>query len=246
MVAIARQLAKWIDLTPGLACCWLCEEPLEVGEKSFCSVCFADLPRLPPRCQRWRCQRQDLAAGRFWFAALRWQPEVQKLIQYFKFKQMPDLARVLAPLLGAQLHTCYQRFVLRETSQPVRWPDLIVPMPMSKQRWCERGYNQAGLLAGQLGELMSIPVGYGTLRRLQQESPQHRSNAAERWQNMSHSMHCTRSVKGLTVAVVDDVLTTGASVSAAALALQRCGAVAVDAWTLAYTEPHAPPLIKTD
>ena len=57
---------------------------------------------------------------------------------------------------------------------------------------------------------------------------------------MAHSMHCTRSVEGLTIALVDDVLTTGASVSAAADALLRRGAKAVDAWTLAYTEPHQP------
>lgn len=57
---------------------------------------------------------------------------------------------------------------------------------------------------------------------------------------MTHSMHCTRSMTGLTVAVVDDVLTTGASMSAAADALLRRGAKAVDAWAFAYVEPHQP------
>lgn len=230
MLAVWKTLAK---LPWGY--CWICRQPMAVGDHGgFCSVCLRDLPRLPPGCLRWRCLRPELALGRHWFAALSWQPEVQQLVHRFKFRSSPELARLLAPLLAAQVRHCYR-------DRAAAWPDLIVAMPLTYKRWCERGYNQAGLLGQELQPLLQIPFAPGLLRRLYDDkTAQHQSSVTERWTNMLSSMHCTRDVTGLTVAVVDDVLTTGASVSAAAQALLKRGAKAVDAWTLAYTEPHQP------
>jgi len=227
-------LKDWFAKLP-IGCCWLCQQSLMVGEHGgFCQPCWRDLPRLPPSCLRWRCQQPDRAMGRHWFAALSWQPEVAQLVHQFKFHGATELAALLAPLLAAQLQHCYR---LRSH----QWPDLLVAMPITRKRWFTRGYNQAALLAQQLQPLVQIPFAPGLLRRLPQlGQQQHRSAAGERWLNMAHSMHCTRSVDGLTIALVDDVLTTGASVSAAADALMRRGAKAVDAWTLAFTEPHQP------
>lgn len=215
-------------------CCWLCLTPLTATEHNgFCRACFADLPRLPPSCLHWRASRQAQAHGRYWFAALAWQAESRHLIQRFKFNRSPELARWLAPLMTAHLLACYRKYALP-------WPDVIVAMPMTHRRWRQRGYNQAGLLAAELGRQLQLPYGAGLLRRLRDEAKQHKLGRQQRWQSMQNAMHCTRSVQGLTVAVVDDVLTSGASVTAAAAALQRRGAKAVDVWALCYTEPHAP------
>lgn len=227
-------LIDWLAKLP-VGCCWVCQQRLAIGEHGgFCQPCLRDLPRLPPSCLRWRCQQADLAVGRHWFAALSWQPEVAALVHRFKFHGASELAPILAPLLAAQIQHCYRQ-------RPQQWPDLLVAMPISHSRWFKRGYNQAALLARQLQPLLQLPFAPGLLRRLpQQAKQQHRSAASERWHNMANSMHCTRAVDGLTIALVDDVLTTGASVSAAAEALLRRGAKAVDAWTLAYSEPHQP------
>lgn len=215
-------------------CCWLCLMPLRPTEQNgFCRACFADLPRLPPLSVHWRAHRRAQAYGRHWFAALAWQPASRHLVQRFKFQRSPELVRWLAPLMTAHLLACYAKYQLP-------WPDLIVAMPMTRQRWRRRGYNQAGLLAQAIGEQLQLPYSAGLLRRLRDEAKQHRLGREQRWSSMQNAMHCTRDVSGLTVAVVDDVLTSGASVTAAAAALQRRGAKAVDAWTLCYTEPHAP------
>ncbi len=228
MVTLPRFFAK---LQTG--CCWLCLLPLQANEHNgFCKACFADLPRLPPACLHWRGQRQAQSFGRHWFAALAWQAESRHLVQRYKFHRSPELVRWLAPLMTAQLIACYQKY-------QVAWPDLIVAMPMTRRRWQRRGYNQAGLLARVLAEQLQLPYSAGLLRRLRDEVAQHKLGRQQRWISMQNAMHCTRDVRGLTIAVVDDVLTSGASVTAAAAALQRRGAKAVDAWTLCYTEPHA-------
>ncbi|WP_258807555.1 ComF family protein [Pseudidiomarina sp. CB1] len=213
--------------------CWLCLMPLKATEHhGFCRACFTDLPRLPPACLHWRGDRRAQSYGRHWFAALAWQAESKRLVQQFKFQRAPELVRWLAPLMSAHLIACYQKYQLP-------WPDLVVAMPMTRKRWQHRGYNQAGLLARAIGTQLQIPYGVGLLRRLRDEAKQHKLSRQQRWQSMQNAMHCTRDVSGLTVAVVDDVLTSGASVTAAAAALQRRGAKTVDAWTLCYTEPHA-------
>jgi len=218
-----------------LGYCWLCDQSLRVAEiTGFCQVCLRDLPRLPPSCLRWRCQVPERAQGRHWFAAFSWQADIQHLIHRFKFQRSPELAKILAPFLAAQVQHCYR-------DRPQAWPDMIVAMPMTYKRWCQRGYNQAGLLASELALHVQLPMASGLLRRIRDDAgSQHQARASQRWQNMHRSMHCTRDVKGLKLAVIDDVLTTGASVSAAVDALMRRGAVAVDAWTLAFAEPHQP------
>ncbi|CAB0150661.1 Orotate phosphoribosyltransferase [Pseudidiomarina piscicola] len=227
MVPLQTLLAK---LPAG--CCWLCKQGLlSCEQQGLCRSCFADLPRLPPNSLRWRGPPQADGYGRYWFAALAWQCDSQRLVRDFKFRRCPELASVLAPLLAAHVYACYQQH--RQC-----WPDLIVAMPMSRVRWRKRGYNQAALLATELAQLLQLPFAAGLLRRLNDEGQQHQLSRTQRWQAMAHALHCTRSVKGLTIAVVDDVLTTGASVTAAAAALQRRGAKAVDVWALCYTEPH--------
>ncbi|MFC0446015.1 ComF family protein [Pseudidiomarina halophila] len=227
MVPLQSFLAKL-----GGGCCWLCLLPLTSTEQQgFCRACYADLPRLPPTSLRWRGPAQAGSYGRNWFAALAWGAESRQLVKRFKFQRCPELTKVLAPLLAAQVCACYR-------SQPQAWPDLIVAMPMSRKRWRQRGYNQAALLAREVAGLVQLPFAAGLLRRLHDEGKQHQLSRQQRWQAMSRAVHCTRSVQGLTVAIVDDVLTTGASVTAAAAALQRRGAKAVDVWTLCYTEPH--------
>ncbi|WP_404409047.1 ComF family protein [Pseudidiomarina marina] len=218
-----------------LGYCWLCDQSLRIAETSgLCQVCLHDLPRLPPACLRWRCQRPELALGRYWFAAFRWQPDIQHLVHRFKFQRCPELAGILAPFLAAQVQHCYRE-------QPDAWPDMLVAMPMTYKRWCQRGYNQAGLLTHQVAPLLQLPVATGLLRRIRDDDgAQHQAGAAQRWQNMYRSMHCSRDVSGLKLAIIDDVLTTGASMSAAADALMRRGAKVVDAWALAYAEPHQP------
>jgi len=216
-----------------LGYCWLCNQSL-TGRTGggLCLVCLYDLPRLPPSCLKWRCQQPERAQGRYWYAAMSWQADTRSLVHRFKFRSCPELAHVLAPLMVAQVLHCYQ-------DKPR--PDAIMAMPMSYSRWVKRGYNQAGLLARAVAEQLQLPIISGGLRRLYDTgTQQHHSSASQRWDSMQRSLDCTGNMAGLTIAVVDDVLTTGASISAAAAAIEQRGAKAVDAWTFAFAEPHPP------
>ena len=213
-------------------CCWCCLMPLFASEQhGFCRACFRDLPRLPPSCLHWRGASRALPHTRYWFAALAWRSMSRQLVYSYKFQRRPELARWLAPLLSAQVMACYQKY-------HAPWPDVVVAMPMTRRRWRKRGFNQAGLLAEQVAKQVQLPYAVGLLRRLRDEEQQHQLNRQQRWQSMQQAFHCTRDMKGLRVALVDDVLTSGASVTAAAAAMRRRGARAVDVWTLCYTEPH--------
>lgn len=227
MVTMLESFAK----LPG-GCCWSCLAPLVAAETNgFCRACFTDLPRLPPTCLHWRGEPRAQGHTRHWFAALAWRPMSQQLVYQYKFHRHPELVRWLAPLLTAHVMACYQK-------HGSSWPELIVAMPMTRKRWRKRGFNQAGLLAEQVARQLQLPYAVGLLRRLRDEDLQHQLSRQQRWQSMQRTFHCTRALAGVRVALIDDVLTSGASVTAAAAAMRRRGAKAVDVWTLCYTEPH--------
>lgn len=231
MVAWLWGLAKSLSAQINPGCCALCQLPLARTEIHFCQICLADLPRLPQQSVRnWGQVGAQTDACRYWFCAFPWHSASAYLVHQFKFARQPELARVLAPILAAHVVRCYRHY-----GQPL--PDYIVAMPQTARRWRQRGYNQAGLLATNLAPLLEVNYWPGLVRRLQHQPEQHKSSAQQRWQNLQTGMHCTSQLGGETIAVVDDVLTTGASVTAVAKALRRRGAAKVDAWTFAYTLP---------
>ncbi len=135
--------------------------------------------------------------------------------------------RAIAPLLSASMA---ER--LRNESFI---PDLIVPVPLHPSRLRRRGYNQAALLARELGLLQKVEVSEGSLRRIREGDSQVRTHNAEaRRQNVAGAFACTdSSVSGKRILVVDDVCTTGATLEACASALRDAGAAEVWGLTLA-------------
>jgi ComF family protein len=118
-------------------------------------------------------------------------------------------------------------------------PDLIVPVPLSPARLAERGYNQAWELARRLARSTGVPARADVLQRVLDTPHQADLNRAQRLLNPRGAFTVpTRrraAVAGLRIALVDDVLTTGATAREAAQALLRAGAAAVDVWVVART-----------
>jgi len=224
-----KTLSTRLDLNPG--CCWSCLLPLPPQQQDFCEFCLADLPRLPPKNIRVLATTPQRVEGcRFWFCAFYWQGVVASLIADFKFKQQPGLAQVFAPLLAAHIVRCYQH-----AGQPL--PEILVAMPQSALAWRRRGYNQAALLAQAVATYLQIEYRAGVMRKLAGAAEQHKLSAQQRWRNLQRGFYCRESMQGKRVAIIDDVLTTGASVSGVATALKKRGAITVDAWAVAFTPP---------
>ncbi len=135
--------------------------------------------------------------------------------------------RALAGTLGQIVYDCWE-------AEP--WTvDVIVPVPLHPQRRRERGYNQSALLARELARHTSLPVVEGALLRVTPTQPQVGLNAAERVENVRGAFRCGGDdLSEQRVLLVDDVLTTGATLRACAQALLEGGAQGVWGLTLAH------------
>ena len=111
--------------------------------------------------------------------------------------------------------------------------DLLVPVPLGSRRLRERGYNQAAALARALGERVGARVDERALVRVRETRTQTTLGPAERWRNVNGAFAPAGALAGVKVAVVDDVLTTGATLAACAAALAAGGAGAAGAVTFA-------------
>lgn len=149
---------------------------------------------------------------------------VDKLIQAYKFGASLQLARSLAERMLPHI--------------AVR-PDCIVPMPLHPLRLRERGFNQSLLLARELGAQLDLPVLAQACLRTRNTAPQSELPWKERGKNMRKAFVAGAAVAGRHVAVVDDVMTTGASLNELAQALRHAGATEVSTWVVARTLPHA-------
>jgi len=144
---------------------------------------------------------------------------VQRVVYSFKYHNV----RAIAPELG-QLLADYL------ASSPVPG-DALAPVPLHKRRLRSRGYNQSVLLAREVGKRTGLPVMEDALVRTRNTRPQVSLSREERVRNVEGSFACTGKVKGLRIILVDDVVTTGSTLSACAAALRAEGVESV--WGLA-------------
>jgi len=113
---------------------------------------------------------------------------------------------------------------------------LMLPVPLSHRRFTERGYNQAREIARFASHHSGIPVADRLLCRTGDQLPQTALDRSERRRNIRGAFSLTRDVAGQRVILVDDVMTTGATVFEAARTLKRAGAKTVDVWVVARTD----------
>ena len=149
-----------------------------------------------------------------------------RLIQRWKYQRERHLTRVLA-------HLWLQRAGSR------RDVDLLVPVPLHWRRRWHRGFNQSELLAFHLGDHVGVAGGLTpdlcTVKRHQPTAPQSVMSAAQRKRNLANAFTVSRPCDNLRIAIVDDVLTTGATAAALSRALKQAGARHIEVWCLART-----------
>ena len=198
--------------------CLLCAAA--TSSSALCAACHAQLPWLPAS----RCPQCALPTnnGRLCgtclshpprfdhvTAAFAYQWPLAALIHHYKYGGNLALARLFASALAAQIHDA---------------ADLIIPMPLAPRRLRERGFNQALEIARIVSRLTGIAIAAGACRRVRDSAPQAALPWVERRSNIRGAFVCDADLSGLRVAVVDDVLTTGATLNELARNLRRAGA----------------------
>lgn len=140
----------------------------------------------------------------------------------------------LAPTLS---HWLDQAVTLTVSALPGsgRRPDLVIPMPLSRERLAERGFNQALELARPLARKHQLPIDPLAAQRTRHTPPQAGLSLKERAGNVRQAFSVNRRLDGLHVVVVDDVMTTGATLNELARVLKEAGAASVTNWVLART-----------
>lgn len=226
MRAIVSKLQQQANAHAQSGVCWLCmsRDQLLCG---CCATCFADLPRLPPVNLKPALADDH---SRVWIAALKYQPPVDRWIHAFKFAQTPALASALAVLLSAQVMSYYKQ-------EKRLLPEALVTVPMGAARWRQRGYNQAALLAKAVATTLGLPL-LDVVQRRDGKATQHTLDKGGRLANMEHAFQVAMAMPQRRLAVIDDIITTGATVNGVAAALSGQGVAEVDAWALAYTLPQ--------
>jgi ComF family protein len=217
--------------------CLLCLA--ECGASMLCAACSRELETDAPACPRCalplapgasRCtacggERHafDRAVARFEYRF-----PLDRLVQRFKYAGDLSIGRWLAGALAE-----------RVAHEPR--PHLLVVPPLSPSRLRARGFNQAIEIARVVGRRIGVPLRRDAVARRRETPSQAALGRRERAANLRGAFACTRPLTDLDVALVDDVLTTGATADAIARTLKEAGARSVAAWTIARApEPHAP------
>ncbi len=185
------------------------------------------MAQAPYRCET--CRHRRLAYRRL-HAVWRYQPPLDAVILALKFRRLEYLAEDLAQGLVGLVQGVGSR-VERDESF-----DAVVAVPLHWRRQLRRGYNQAQLIARPVARRLDLPL-VDCLRRRGGALPQSRQSRKERLRSLQGRFRCHRParVAGLRVLLIDDVVTTGATLHAAALELKRAGARWVEAAAVART-----------
>jgi ComF family protein len=210
--------------------CFLCRGS---ARGILCPACDADLPRLAgtlcPRCAlpspgAALCGRCLADAPHYdaTVAALAYRFPADTLVHALKFRS--QLA--LAPLMGDLL--------IERIGERI---DLVVPVPLSRERLRERGYNQAAEIARHVAKQRRARLELTVAVRERNTLAQADLPWSDRARNVRGAFRCERPLDGAAIAVVDDVMTTGATLDELAATLKRAGAARVVNWVVARTFP---------
>lgn len=202
-------------------------------DRSLCIGCWNDLPHhSDPACPVCAlptlggdvcgaCLQHAPAFGRT-LAAFTYGFPVDRLLQSYKYSGNLTFAKILAEPLA-------------RLADPHPRPDLLLPMPLHAARLKQRGFNQALEIARPISHWLGIPLAINGCERTRDTPTQAGLKWKERRRNVRGAFACNLDLSGKKVAVVDDVMTTGATLDELSDVLRRRGATEVSAWVVART-----------
>jgi ComF family protein len=229
------EVGPWSALARLLWLLEICPGCRGASDGGFCTDCREDFGRVESPCgvcglpsPAAACLRHDSS----WRIAHTWAPyryaePLDHYLQALKFSRGRSLGRALGLLLAASLRRA------RDSGELAI--DALVPLPLSRRRLRERGYNQAVEIARTLAGELRLPLAIAGISRPVYGEAQSRLGARARKINVAHSFRVDARFGGQRLAIVDDVITTGATVNALAAALEAAGAARVEAIAVART-----------
>jgi ComF family protein len=227
-----RNVLKYLadQALPGL--CALCGQWLQGSpHPAVCPHCLRAVPWNTGACHRCGLREHpddstDCATLPFetTISPLLYQGPVPQWILRSKRRGGLPETRLLADCLAVAVSDSYQ---------PEQLPRVLIPVPLSWRRLLRRGHNQALVLASMIGPRLSLPVDSRALLRQRHTPIQPGLSRRQRQTNMSNAFSCRRRWQGEHVAVIDDVMTSGATAAAIADCLLQAGCARVDVWCAA-------------
>lgn len=224
----AANLTDWIFKEQ----CTLCQATPTVIYLALCQPCLTKLPFLKNQCCK-QCSipTQSKICGRCLkqrphydetHALFSYQFPLDQLLQHYKYNEALHLSQTFGRLLSSQ-------FSLTNI-------DVIIPMPLHPNRLKARGFNQSLEIAKVIAKQTNIPLDVDGCLKIKDRPPQASLAYKERIKNIKKAFICNKPYNGLNVAIVDDVMTTGATLNELAKILKQAGAAKVDCYVLARAE----------
>jgi ComF family protein len=217
--------------------CVLCGQPC--GSICICEPCKNDLPWTGLHCHQCglplgspkdetcgQCSQNTPPFTRT-VCPLHYQFPADRLVQIFKFNRQLAAGRVLSHMMCEYI-----------ASQAFHPPDMLIPVPLHSFRMMKRGFNQAYELGNYVSQVFDIPMLITALRRHRNTKAQSGLSRLQRKKNLRGAFYWHGQKKpGRHIALIDDVMTTGTTVSECARVLKKAGAKRVDVWVAARAIP---------
>ncbi len=222
--------------------CLLCGGPGQSAPLlDICVACQVDLPAIPRDMEQGTRQYRRLGqpvdttarpAIDQLFAPYRYEFPLDSLIPALKYRAGFCVARVFGGLLASALTTHNGKL---EPDEELPWPEALLPVPLHANRLRSRGFNQAYEIAKPVSRYLGIPIDADACRRVIDTPAQTGLGAGERKRNLRDAFRTREYGLPKSLAIIDDVVTTGSTVQAIAMALKKQGVESVCVWSVART-----------
>ena len=215
--------------------CLNCQTTQALGNHPYCESCYLKLPFQNHSCvqcgqrlgaQSDYCGRCIINPPHFdaCFCPFKYQDSIKSHIQDLKYHEKPEIAEPLIRL-----------FVQELKASGITLPELLIPVPLHISRLRERGYNQSQRLTQHLSQQLNIPYNTDTITKHKKTPAQALLSFKERKKNINNCFQLTSSINAKSVAIIDDVITTGTTVNEIAKILKKNGVDYIQVWGIAHT-----------